>query len=406
MTDRKILILTNRIPYPLNDGGNLAMHAMIEGYYMSGWKVYLLAMNTSRHSVPDEILTGLYKHIHAFEWVNINNDINKINVIKNFLFSKEAEHVERFYHQYFEDKIVDVLKNFKPHVVQVESVYLTTYMPAIKHHSDAVKVLRMHNIEYHIWHGLGMKAKNKIKRKYYFNLTERLKTFEREAWKKYDLVLPITEKDAFHVKRLEKTPDLLVAPFSIDMSKIRGIQREEKWVSYHIGAMDWIPNREAIRWFLSEVWPKIHNTIPKFEFYFAGRKMTTDFLEREIEGVHCMGEVENADEFIADKKILIVPVATTGGIRVKILEAMAAGKIIITSPEGIKGIEAKVGDHYLLARNPEDYVRAIKWCLMNKDKAEQMGRDAKQLVYEKYEYRSVIKTVIDALEVLLKLRDY
>ena len=82
MTERKILILTNRVPYPLNDGGNLAMNAMIEGYHMSGWKVYLFSMNTSRHPLRESVLEGLYKHIHAFEWMNINNDISKVNVIK------------------------------------------------------------------------------------------------------------------------------------------------------------------------------------------------------------------------------------------------------------------------------------------------------------------------------------
>ena len=405
MTERKILILTNRVPYPLNDGGNLAMHAMIEGYNMMGWKVYLLSMNTSRHPVAEDIISGLYQHIHAFEWVNINNDINKRNVIKNYLFSKEAEHVERFYQQPFEDKIVEVIAQFQPDVIQIESVYLTTYLPAIKHHSHAVKVLRMHNIEYHIWHGLGMKSTNKIKKRYFFNLTERLKIFEREAWHKYDLVLPITEKDSYHVKRLEKTVEMIVAPFSIDMAKTQIIFANQKWVGYHLGAMDWIPNRDGMRWFLKTVWPKIHNTIPKFEFYFAGRKMPEEFLDMSLPGVHCQGEVENAAEFISDKKILIVPVSTAGGIRVKILEAMAAGKIIITSPEGIKGIDAKVGDHYLLARNPEDYVRCIKWVIMNKEKAEQMGEEAKKLVFEKYEYKSVINKVIAELELLMKLRE-
>ncbi len=404
MGERKILILTNRVPYPLNDGGNLAMHAMIEGYKYSGWQVYLLSMNTSKHALPENVLNSLYKDIYAFDWVNINNDVTTLKILKNYFFSKEAEHVERFYNPEFEHKIVEILKDFRPDVVQVESVYMSTYLPAIKQNSRAVKVLRMHNIEYHIWHGLGAKNKNKFKRRYLFNLTKRLKNFERESWKKYDLVLPITEKDAFHVSRLEKLSDVVVAPFSIEIENLPPISRSERWVGYHLGAMDWIPNREGMRWFLKDVWPKIHNAIPKFEFYFAGRNMPEEFQNMEIEGVHCLGEVDNAADFLADKKILIVPISSAGGIRVKILEAMAAGKVVITTPEGIKGLDAKVTEHYLLARKPEDFVKAVKWCIMHPQKAEEMAEKARELVLTKYEYRKVIVTVINEIEVLLKLR--
>src|ERR1700730_17817149 len=96
MAQRKILILTNRIPYPLKDGGNLAMNAMIEGYHGAGWQVYLLAMNTTRHYIRHEQLKKLFTHLYAFDWVDINNEISKMGILKNFLFSKEPEHAVRF----------------------------------------------------------------------------------------------------------------------------------------------------------------------------------------------------------------------------------------------------------------------------------------------------------------------
>ncbi len=382
------------------------MNAMIEGYQSSGWKVYLLSMNTSKHRVSDDVLSTLYKNIYGFEWMDINNDVKPIKILKNYLFSKVAEHVERFYDTQFEQKIVEILDDFQPDVIQIESIFLSTYLPAIKQHSDAVKVLRVHNIEYHIWHGLASKSGNRFRRKYLFNLTKRLKRFEKDAWKKYDLVLPITEKDAFHIKRVEKTVDLIVAPFSIKIDQLPARSYNEQWVGYHLGAMDWIPNREGMRWFLKDVWPKIHNMLPKFEFYFAGRNMPAEFEGLNRDGVHCLGEVANAAEFLADKKILIVPITSAGGIRVKILEAMAAGKVVITTPEGIKGLDARVGDHYLLARKPEEFVKAVKWCLMHKGEAEQMAEKARELVINKYEYRKVIQNVIAELEALLKLRGH
>jgi glycosyltransferase involved in cell wall biosynthesis len=168
--------------------------------------------------------------------------------------------------------------------------------------------------------------------------------------------------------------------------------------------MDWIPNREAIQWFLERAWPKIHQSSPEFEFYFAGRKMPDEFKAMNIPGVHCLDEVPSAEDFIADKKILIVPIWTGGGIRVKILEAMAAGKVVITTSSGIKGIEAKAGKHFLLARKPEDFERAVKWCLEHKPEAETMAAKARELVKEKYEQGKVIGDIITELETLLAAR--
>lgn len=397
MAQRKILIVTNRVPFPLKDGGNLAMLAMIDGYQQAGWQVYLLSMNTSRHYVKHEQLKQLYRELYAFEWVDVDNSLKWTNIAKNYIFSNQPEHALRFYNEGFREKLESVITSFKPDVVQVESVYLSTYMPTIKEHSDAVTILRLHNIEYQIWGGMANRNKNRIKKIYLNNLTERIRNFERAAWKEYDLLLPITEKDANLVNRFEIVKNMLVAPFSIDITKIKkGIN--EQWVGYHIGAMDWIPNREGMHWFIHETWSKIRRVAPEFEFYFAGRNMPQEFKKLKVPGVHCLDEVPSAEEFISDKKILIVPITSGGGIRVKILEAMAAGKVVITTKSGIKGIDAKPGEHFLVAKKPEEFARAVKWCLENKEAASAMAERGCDLVKEKYENSMVIKKVLDAVE--------
>lgn len=401
MTQRKILIVTNRVPYPLKDGGNLAMNAMIEGYYHSGWQVYLLSMNTSRHFVQHEQLEKIYKHLHAFEWMDFDNKLKFIDILRNYFFSTQPEHARRFYKDEFKEKIKEVLTNFQPDVVQVESVYLSTYLPTIKKYSYALTVLRMHNVEYQIWQGMTKRNSNHLKQIYFNSLTERVRNFERDAWRSFDLLLPITEKDAYLVSRLEEVNDIIVAPFGIDIDKISQSKNNEKWVGYHIGAMDWLPNRDGIKWFLNKAWPKVHSASPKFEFFYAGRNMPPEFKKMNIPYVHCMDEVKDANEFIADKKILIVPITSGGGVRVKILEAMAAGKIVITTATGIKGIEATAGEHYLQAKTPEEFARSVRWCMENKVAAEEMAQKAHELVKTKYEYKKVIKDVIDEVEMLL-----
>ncbi len=402
MAERKILIVTNRVPYPLKDGGNIARNAMIEGYHSAGWQVFLLSMNTSRHYIPHDHLDKLFTQLYRFQWVDVDNRLRWPQILSNFVFSRQPEHAVRFYSNEFRRTLVDALTTFKPDVVQVESVYLSTYLPEIRKHSAAVTVLRLHNIEYQIWQGL-IKKQGILKKMYFSSLTERIRNFERAAWRQYDLLLPITEKDANLVNRLEPVRHMVVAPFSVDFTKIKKPAQKERWVGYHIGAMDWIANRDGIRWFLNNAWPGIHKAVPSFEFYFAGRKMPREFTDMSIDGVHCLDEVPNAEEFISDKKILIVPLWSGGGIRVKILEAMAAGKIVITTRVGIKGIEAQTGEHYLLARNAEDFATCVKWCFDNKVAAEQMAQKASMLIQEKYEQRTVMNKVLQEIDTILQM---
>jgi glycosyltransferase involved in cell wall biosynthesis len=164
-------------------------------------------------------------------------------------------------------------------------------------------------------------------------------------------------------------------------SKYYGVSNEQ-WVGYHIGAMDWLPNKEAIDWFISDIWPLVKQSLPDFLFYFAGRNMPQSYSTVNEDGIHCKGEVPNADAFIADKKILIVPLRSGGGVRVKILEAMAAGKIVVSTGTGMQGIDAVAGEHYLLADTPEVFAQQLKWALENKAAAEQIARNAQSLIAE------------------------
>lgn len=384
MPERKILILTNRVPYPLKDGGNLAMKAMIDGYKANGWQVFLLSMNTSRHHLSQDVLDRLYKDIAGFETVEVDNRVKLISTLRNFLFSKEPEHAARFRNFAYGQKLIEVISSFQPNVIQVESVFLSTYLPLINKEADAYTVLRLHNIEYQVWQRLAGETAYPLKKVYLRSLAKRIKAFEERVWGMFDLLLPITEADSQIVQDVLPDAERYVVPFGIDVSKLNRHSAHERWEAYHIGAMDWLPNREGVDWFLDAVWPQLHLQIPELRFSFAGRNMPSSYMDIQIDGVTCMGEVADAGLFIADKKILIVPISSGGGIRVKILEAMAIGKVVVSTAIGMQGIEAVDKVHYLKADTAEEFVAAIKWCVEHKEQASRIGENASELVANKY----------------------
>lgn len=401
MAARRILIINNRVPYPLNDGGNIAVSAMIDTYRHAGWEVFLLAMNTSRHYILPEKLAAIYKDIHAFETVDIDNSLKPSAFLKNLFFSVKPNHADRFFDQEFVEKLREVIREFKPDVVQVESIYLTEYLSYIKAETDALTVLRLHNIESQVWQRLGDNERNPVRWLFLQNLASRLKRYEKKAWKKYDLLLPITGADAAAVKKTGTRSEILTVPLGIDFSDIPAPADNIKWAGYHIGAMDWKPNADGIWWFLHKVWPFIHSEFSQFRFYFAGRNMPLKFKKLKLPNVICEGQVMNADDFIADKKILFVPIHSGGGLRIKILEAMAQEKLVVSTDVGMQGINATPGRHYLAANTKKEFMKAVRWVLMHNKDAGEIGKQAAAMVREYYNKDIVSASLLDKVNEML-----
>lgn len=401
----RILILTNRIPYPLHDGGALAMHAMLQGYFDASFDVHLLAMNTTRHYVAESHLPALYRRI-GFTTHDIDTDIRLLPVLKNFLMSREPNHATRFFDRNFERKIQRLIDSFEPDYVQLESVFLATYLPVIRNSTRAPIIFRLHNIEHKIWQRMAEDRRIGLRRYYLMNLAERMRLFEHQAWQQADLLLAISAYDAALVRQDDIRTPLHVAPYGLTVqenSTITGAMTE----GYHLGAMDWIPNADGISWFMQEVWPMVHKAAPSFRFTFAGRNMPPSFMRLQTEGAVCAGEVADARAFVASKGILIIPLHSGSGIRVKALEGMATGKLVIATSIGIQGIEGALdGVHFLRADTAEDFVRAITFSNEQPEAARRIALNGMQLVTDHYNQATIMNGVISTLKGLKSINRF
>lgn len=369
------------------------MHAMIKGWHDAGRKVHVLAMNTSRHYVSPAELPRLYREIAGFHMVDVATDIRLLPTLRNFFFSNQPEHASRFYIPAFAVKLMELVGSLQPEMIQMESIYLSGYLPQLRRISKAVMVQRLHNIEYEVWRRLSAETINPLKSAYLNNLASRIQRYEQESWSAFDLLLPITEADTEYIRRSGCRTPLHTVPFGIEMDHLPEPEGPESWSAYHLGAMDWRPNQEAMQWFARDIWPLIRKAAPGCAFYMAGRNMPESFYKYESDTFHCAGEVPDANTFIADKKILVVPLRSGGGIRVKTLEAMAAGKLVISTGTGIQGIAANDKEHYLLANTPEAFAAAIAWALSHKTEALKIAANARQLLHEQYDQQLIMKAL-------------
>jgi glycosyltransferase involved in cell wall biosynthesis len=153
--------------------------------------------------------------------------------------------------------------------------------------------------------------------------------------------------------------------------------------------MDWYPNLEGIEWFLDNVWEKIRSLYPELVFRIAGRNMPDSLRRRQIQNVEVVGEVEDAKLFMRENGILIVPLWSGSGVRIKIIEAMAIGKTVITTSIGLKGIMAIDKKHVLIADTPQMFVEAVRFCMEEPFACEQIGKNAQEFIKENHNNKRI-----------------
>ncbi|MGN6638238.1 MAG: glycosyltransferase, partial [Mucilaginibacter sp.] len=171
---------------------------------------------------------------------------------------------------------------------------------------------------------------------------------------------------------------------------------------FFLGSLDWAPNREGIEWFLHAFHNEIANDELRVKFYVAGNDIPEEFDDYEVMGkIFIQGEVDNALEFVNSKSIMIVPLLSGGGMRVKIVEGMAMQKCIISTTLGAEGINYKNGVNILIANTREEFLRAIRRCIADEDYCKAVGINARRLVEEQHDANKVTSNLVSLYQGLL-----
>lgn len=389
----KVLQLCNKPPYPSVDGGTMAMDSITSGLLCEGCEVKVLTVETDKHPVRRELIPAEYLEQTGLESVYIDLRVKPLPAIFAMLCG-ESYHVKRYVSEAFAAKLRGILEKETFDIVHVESIFLTPYVPLIRKYSDAKIILRAHNVEHLIWRQVAQSCTNSLKRWYLKHLSLTLRAYELEHMNDYDGVVCITKNDAEVFRQAGCRKPVVSIPFGIDPGEVPSVEVEPDSL-FHIGAMDWLPNQESIRWLLEEVWPVVHREVPQAKLYLAGRKMPARWMNATTEGVSVIGEVPDAMYFIGSKKINVVPLLSGSGIRVKIIEAMSIGKTVITTTVGAQGIDYTDGENILIADTPEQFARQIKRCLDDDAFCSRVGEAAAQLVADQYDRKKLAEELIE-----------
>ncbi|HBF89519.1 MAG TPA: glycosyl transferase family 1 [Bacteroidales bacterium] len=392
----KILQLCNKVPYPAKDGGAIAILSLSKGFARLGHQVTMLAMNTQKHYYDLNLLPTEIKSIVNIIGVDIDTKITYQDALINLLFSKLPYVAQRFISKEYEENLIRILNAEKFDIVQLEGLYMGLYIPIIRKHSRAKIVLRAHNIEHEIWKRTAAQEENKFKRKYLTILANRIKRMKLKMLNSYDMLVPITARDAEIFKILGNQKPMHVSPTGIDLTQLISNRDNIEYPSlFHIGALDWAPNQEGLIWFFDNVWPPIKEKFPEIKFYLAGRNAPDWFVKRIPSNIIYLGEIKNAYEFMNSKAIMLVPLLSGSGMRIKIIEGMALGKTIVSTSVGTEGIASTKNHNILIADKTEDFIKSIEKAISKHEFFEKIGKNAVTFVNENFNNNTITKSLLD-----------
>ena len=372
----RILILTPRVPWPPRDGGRVAMARGAVSLVHGGAAVEVLSLNPRKHRVA----VGGPLPVAAV-------DIDTSRIIGPLLrsaFTRLPFIVARFVSRRYGRALVATLARFRPDVVQIESPFLLPYASTIRRHSDARIVLRSQNVEFRIWEGLARNADG-TRRLALQRVAASLRRYELRAMAALDGVVPISEADADDFRQLGCDRPMLVMPCGVDIDDEIDVAPKPLTVGF-IGSLDFRPNQEAAAWIVDELWPRVREQLPEARLMIAGSAPPAWLRDRARDaGVELLGNVDDAAAFVRSLAVVVAPLFAGGGMRIKVLEAMALGKAVVATTIGAGGVAVEHDRDIVIAEDAASFAAAVVALLRDPARAARLGAAARTAVAARYD---------------------
>ncbi|MBK12961.1 MAG: hypothetical protein CL849_05460 [Crocinitomicaceae bacterium] len=395
----RVLQLCHKPPKPSVDGGCLAMDAMTLGFLENGADVKVLTAATRKHPILMDKLDQTYLDSTDLEAVRIETQLD-IRDAYIALMNGDSYNISRFYAHHYAMVVKRTLSRKRYDVVHLESLYTTPYIETIRRHApNALISLRSHNHEYQIWEQRWKASRNPFHRLALRHLSKTLERYEKDVLNNVDVLVAISENEAKGYRDWGYSGPIHVAGFGIDMSaRISNSHGNDNSKDrpirlFHLGAMDWGPNREGIAWFIDSVWPELVKRHPGTEFHLAGKSLPPD-LHAGVEGIVNHGEVADADLFASQYDMLVVPLLRGAGIRVKIVEALAKGIPVATTKMGVAGLDLENRD-CIICGEPDQLCELISDAIGNQSNLQMLSLNSRQIAIDRFDRKTIGKDLLE-----------
>jgi glycosyltransferase involved in cell wall biosynthesis len=383
----KILQISPQIPYPLDHGGRISIHGITKGIYLRNHKINLVAYSNNTDNSSAE---NYLKEICDPHFLKVDTSNNIISASKN-LTSSVPYNISKFITVELENYLKNFFKNQTIDLVHIDYLHMGWTIDLIKSLCKVPVVLRQHDLHFRLMQRFYENENNPLIKYFAYLQYKKFLTYEPNLCEKFDQCIIITKTDEKELLKLNSKIKTQVISIGVE-EKLLEMSNNTKipFSMFHLGPLDWLPNKDGLEWFLAQIFPNVISIIPEAKLYIyssGGDKLKIDKSIRK--NVILKGYVNDIWTEVKDKELLIVPLRIGSGIRVKIIEMLAAGKLIITTNVGKEGIDAIDGKHLLVSDEPTDFAHKIISFFKNEFDKEKLSVNAKELIRDKYTWSKI-----------------
>jgi len=383
-----VLLLTQVLPYPLDSGPKVKTYHVLR-YLAERYEVTLLSFVRGE---PSKAVEHLQRYCKAVHTVPMDRTVGyDLSALLKSLQTGIPFLMVRDHRKAMLQTLERVTAGQKFDVVHADQLNMAQYAERVR---GGKKILDSHNTLWLLYQRLCRSSRISAKRLVMSREWRLLKSYERKVGEGFDLILAVSEEDRQALVEIGIPEEKIhVIPISIDTRKTGLIDRDgDAMRILHLGTMFWPPNSEGVAWFLTKIWPRIRQINPRVKFDIVGARPPRSLrrLAMRDSKVNLPGYVPDPTAYLRRAGVMVVPLRAAGGMRVKILHALAQGIPVVSTTIGCEGIRAENGKHLLIADSAEDFAHATNRLLLDKNEAERIARNGRALVEDVYDYRRTL----------------
>lgn len=285
----------------------------------------------------------------------------------------------------------------RPDLVHLDTIALAPYAAAC---GAVPTVLAHHNIESQLMKRRAEHERGILQRVYVVLQARRLRRYEAQTCGRFPLNITVSEADARTLAEICPGVRTVAIANGVDTEYFQPRWGHETPAVVFTGGMNMFANRDAVEWFLDAVWPLVKSSVPEARFLAIGQRPSLRVIEAAArdESVEAPGHVPDVRPWVEQAAVYVVPMRVGGGTRLKVVDAMAQGKAIVTTTLGAEGIEAQDGVHLVVADEAAEFANRIVDLLGRPDERRRLGEAARARAESHYAWRSLGERLATAYE--------
>lgn len=378
-----ILVVAPFFPYPLTQGGKIVIFNTLK-YLSRQHRVTLACLS----DVPITDFGPLKEYCE--EIVVVERKARPVPDLLTFLLGPLPYNAVKFHSGKFASELRRLLLRCRFDLVQIEFSLMWPYASLFE---GIPRVLYAHNIEYRIIGQNRLRCSNPLKKLLYASEERKLRVLEERAWRECSLCFTVSADERDAIASTMNDPGKVVTLVGVDLDRFPYHPRQEpgKRILF-VGGLGYYPNLDSAQYLLEEISPRIRSGIADARLDLVGTELwRVAELVPEGGGVELHENVPEILSWFRGADILVVPLRCGAGIRIKILEAMAAGLPIVTTPKGCEGLAVEHGRELLIADDPDAFAREVIRLLGDPSLRRRLAENARAFVEEHYSWETMVK---------------